>query len=50
VSFTSEGNHDTRENTYFVGQWHTLLQHNMVSDSHCHKRGLDTLTIRLHYH
>jgi len=49
VSCISEGNHDTRENTYFAGQWQTLLQHNLVSYSHCHERELNTLTIRLHY-
>ena len=49
VSCISEGNHDTRENTYLAGQWQTLLQHNLVSYSHCHERELDTLTIRLHF-
>ena len=49
MSCISEGNHDTRENIYFAGQWQTLLQHNLVSYSHCHERGLDTLTIRLHF-
>lgn len=49
VSCTSKGNHDTRENTYFVGQWQTILHHILVWYLHGHARGLNTLTILLNY-